>query len=103
MALSSLARRASAHGSGLSFSRIPAHRQPVSGEKDSAGVAGDKVISVMVPVAVEAPYTYRAPAGMDLAPGDIVAVPLGTRDVLGVVWDDPPDPSIGHNRLRPVA
>jgi primosomal protein N' (replication factor Y) (superfamily II helicase) len=26
-------------------------------------------------------------------------VPLGTRDVVGVVWDDPPDPEIGHNRL----
>ena len=29
-------------------------------------------------------------------------VPLGTRDVVGVVWDDPPDPSVGHNRLRPI-
>ncbi len=66
-------------------------------------MAGDRVISVMVPVAVEAPYTYRAPAEFDLRPGDIVAVPLGPRDVIGVVWDDPPDPTIGHNRLRPVA
>jgi len=66
-------------------------------------VAGDKVISVLVPVAVEAPYTYRVPAGLDLWPGDIVAAPLGPRDVVGVVWDDPPDPSIGHNRLRPVS
>ena len=30
-------------------------------------------------------------------------MPLGTRDVVGVVWDDPPDPEIGHNRLRPIA
>ncbi len=28
----------------------------------------------------------------------IVDVPLGTRDVVGVVWDDPPDREIGHNR-----
>jgi len=56
----------------------------------------------MVPVAVEAPYTYRAPEDLQLAPGDIVEVPLGTRDVVGIVWDDPPDPEIGHNRLRPV-
>jgi primosomal protein N' (replication factor Y) (superfamily II helicase) len=59
--------------------------------------------SVMVPVAVAAPYTYRVPAGLDLAPGDIVEAPLGTRDVVGIVWDDPPDPEIGHNRLREVA
>jgi len=58
-------------------------------------------VSVLVPFAVATPYTYRAPA--DIEVGEIVAVPLGTRDVLGVVWDDPPDPDIGHNRLRDIA
>ena len=53
-------------------------------------MAGETIVSVLVPVAVAAPYTYRAPA--DVRPGDIVAVPLGTREVVGVVWDDPPDP-----------
>jgi primosomal protein N' (replication factor Y) len=66
-------------------------------------VPGPAVVSVLVPVAVAGPYSYRAPACLDLKPGDIVAVPLGTRDVVGVVWDDPPDPEIGHNRLREVA
>ena len=56
---------------------------------------------MLVPVAVAAPYTYRA--ADNVKPGDIVAVPLGTREALGVVWDDPPDPEIGHNRLRPVS
>ena len=64
-------------------------------------MAGESIVSVLVPVAVAAPYTYRAPAGVQ--PGDIVEVPLGTRDAIGVVWDDPPDPEIGHNRLRPIA
>jgi primosomal protein N' (replication factor Y) len=63
-------------------------------------LAGDKTVSVLVPVAVAAPYTYRAP--VDVEPGDIVEVPLGTRDTIGVVWDDPPDPGVGHNRLRPI-
>jgi len=65
--------------------------------------ADQTAVSVLIPVAVEAPYTYRAPDGLPLRPGDIVEVPLGTRDVVGVVWDDPPDPEIGHNRLRAVA
>jgi primosomal protein N' (replication factor Y) len=65
-------------------------------------MADAAIVSVLVPVAVAAPYTYRAPAGISVAPGDIVAVPLGTRDVVGVVWDDPPDPEIGHNRLRAI-
>ncbi|MBB5753585.1 primosomal protein N' [Prosthecomicrobium pneumaticum] len=60
-------------------------------------------VSVLVPVAVDTCYTYRVPPGMALAPGDIVAVPLGPRTVLGAVWDDPVDGSVGHNRLRPVA
>jgi primosomal protein N' (replication factor Y) len=63
-------------------------------------VADQTIVSVLVPVAVAAPYTYRAPAGT--GPGDIVEVPLGTRNVAGVVWDDPPDGNIGHNRLRDI-
>ena len=63
-------------------------------------MAGESIVSVLVPVAVAAPYTYRAPAGVN--PGAIVTVPLGTRDAVGVVWDDPADPDIGHNRLRPI-
>ena len=63
-------------------------------------MAAETIVSVLVPVAVAAPYTYRAPAGTQ--PGDIVAVPLGTREVVGVVWDDPPDLSVGHNRLRQI-
>ncbi|HVY18607.1 MAG TPA: primosomal protein N' [Bauldia sp.] len=63
-------------------------------------MAGEKTVSVLVPVAVAAPYTYRAPADVEV--GAIVEVPLGTRDTVGVVWDDAPDPEIGHNRLRPI-
>ncbi|MCB1489892.1 MAG: primosomal protein N', partial [Bauldia sp.] len=62
-----------------------------------------ETVSVLLPVAVAGTYSYAVPAGMTVAPGDIVAVPLGTRDVIGVVWDDPPDGEIGHNRLRPIA
>ncbi|MCB1496210.1 MAG: primosomal protein N' [Bauldia sp.] len=62
-----------------------------------------ETVSVLLPVAVAGTYSYAVPDGMTAAPGDIVAVPLGTREVIGVVWDDPPDGEIGHNRLRPIA
>ena len=55
-------------------------------------MAPEAIVSVLVPFAVAAPYTYRAPAGT--VPGDIVEAPLGSRSVVGVVWDDPPDPSV---------
>ena len=50
-----------------------------------------------------APYTYRVPDGLPSRPATSSSVPLGTRDVVGVVWDDPPDPRSAHNRLRAIA
>jgi len=56
----------------------------------------------MVGVAVEGPYSYRVPAGMQVSRGSIVSVPLGPRLVLGVVWGSPKD-MVAHNRLRDIA
>ncbi len=44
------------------------------------------VADVLIPVAVDQAYSYRAPADMSLQPGDFVTVPLGTREATGVVW-----------------
>ena len=60
------------------------------------------IVAVMVGVAVEGPYSYRVPEGMQVARGSIVAVPLGPRLILGVVWGPPKD-LIAHNRLRDIA
>lgn len=45
-----------------------------------------ELVDVLVPVAVDAPYSYRVPAGIELSPGDLVSVPLGTRRSIGAVW-----------------
>lgn len=60
------------------------------------------VVSVLLPYAVAEPYSYRVPPGMSLSPGDIVQVPLGTREVVGAVWDDDPGLDRTSNRLRHV-
>ena len=39
-----------------------------------------RVVDVLVPVALDQAYSYRVPAGMEVAPGDVVAVPLGPRE-----------------------
>ena len=57
---------------------------------------------MLVPIAVGRPYTYAVPDEMELAPGDVVAVPLGPRTVLGVVWDGASD-DVPVKKLRPVA
>ncbi|HEX5780042.1 MAG TPA: primosomal protein N', partial [Xanthobacteraceae bacterium] len=46
----------------------------------------ERTVDVLVPVAVDRPYTYRLPDGVTVEPGSIVAVPLGARRVIGAVW-----------------
>jgi primosomal protein N' (replication factor Y) len=59
---------------------------------------------VLIPVAVDRPYSYRIPEGMELAPGDVVAVPLGPRTALGAVWALRDQPGgVSHNRLKDIA
>ncbi len=42
---------------------------------------------VLLPLAIDGPYSYRVPEGMVLQPGDYVQVPLGPRHYIGVVWE----------------
>jgi primosomal protein N' (replication factor Y) (superfamily II helicase) len=54
-----------------------------------------RVIDVLLPLALDKAYSYRAPAGLSLNAGDLVTVPLGTRETIGVVWDRDPDAPAG--------
>ena len=47
-------------------------------------------VTVLLPLPLGNGYTYGVPDALDLAPGDIVSVPLGQRQVNGVVWDREP-------------
>jgi primosomal protein N' (replication factor Y) len=60
-------------------------------------------VDVLVPVALDHTYSYRVPRELELKPGDIVAVPLGARQVVGVVWaaDVTIEPGL-HNRMKDV-
>src|SRR3954465_1907625 len=58
-----------------------------------------RLVSVLVPVAVDRPYTYAT--DRELAPGTIVVVPLGTRVVIGAVWDAEPD-EVAPKKLREI-
>ena len=69
----------------------------------SSATSATRVVDVLVPVALNQAYSYRVPRGMELAPGDVVCVPLGPREVIAVVWaeNNHPDPRL-HNRLKDV-
>ncbi|MCC6983378.1 MAG: primosomal protein N' [Bauldia sp.] len=88
-------------GGQLSFDVLDA---PASGPADDAfdgAPAAQRVVSVLIPLAVEGPYSYRAPRGMRIEPGSIVQVPLGTRSYIAAVWDDAPDLA-DPDRLRDI-
>ena len=44
------------------------------------------VADVLMPLALDTAYSYAVPAHLDLDEGDVVCVPLGTRETVGVVW-----------------
>jgi primosomal protein N' (replication factor Y) (superfamily II helicase) len=61
-----------------------------------------KRVSVLLPLPLAGAYDYAVPDGLDLAPGDFVAVPLGARKLAGVVWGEGSG-EIAPAKLKPIA
>ena len=59
------------------------------------------IVDVLIPVAIDTAYSYRVPPSMELAAGDVVIVPLGPRETVGVVWEARSLP--GGDNLKSVA
>ncbi len=51
-----------------------------------ADAPADSVVSVLLPLPLKGPYDYRLGPENDAGPGAFVTVPLGHRDVAGVIW-----------------
>lgn len=62
--------------------------------------AGNRV-AVLLPLPLASCYDYTVPPGMELQEGDIVSVPLGRRDVVGVVWKTGDD-TTPADKIRPI-
>ena len=45
-----------------------------------------QIADVLMPLALDTAYSYAVPDAMRLREGDVVQVPLGTRETVGVVW-----------------
>ena len=61
-----------------------------------------RIASVLIPLPLPEAFDYAEPEGMDLALGEIVAVPLGPRLVRGAVTALR-DGAGGNRALKPVA
>ncbi|MBB5702982.1 primosomal protein N' (replication factor Y) [Ochrobactrum daejeonense] len=61
-----------------------------------------RVVPVLVPMPAERPYSYMVPEGMDVQPGSIVRVPLGPREVAGIVCEGETD-AVDARKLRSIS
>ena len=72
-----------------------------------ASLDGDSAIlpdrvRVLLPLPLASAYDYAVPDGMSVVAGDFVAVPLGKRQVKGVVWGAATD-ALAAEKVRPIA
>ncbi|MCZ6837680.1 MAG: primosomal protein N' [Alphaproteobacteria bacterium] len=68
----------------------------------ATGSYGEKRISVLLPLPLAGAYDYRADGDFAVQTGDFVAVPLGSREVVGVVWGDATG-DVDDAKIKPVA
>ncbi len=61
-----------------------------------------KAVPVLVPMPADRPYSYAVPEGETAVAGAIVRVPLGPREVAGVVWDGAAE-AVDARKLRPIS
>src|SRR5581483_5499979 len=79
----------------------PALRSDASTE--AVGAAAPPPVRVLLPLPLRSALDYRAPEGAAAPlPGQFVRVGLGSRRVIGVVWDDESDGEVPADRLKPV-
>jgi primosomal protein N' (replication factor Y) len=59
-----------------------------------------RIVSVLLPQPLPEPFDYELPEGAEAPLGAFVVVPLGPREVIGVVWGERTAPT--NRKLRPV-
>ncbi len=86
--------------------RAPDGESPATGNPQGvqgAAASPDDRVSVLLPLPLGQAYDYAVPDDLALAPGDLVSVPLGSRELLGVVWEPAEDrDEVAPEKLRPV-
>ena len=67
------------------------------------GDSPPQIVQVLLPLPLAGAYSYKVSPEMRLAPGDFVSVPLGPRQMRGVVWFSPDKlPDVAPEKLKPV-
>jgi primosomal protein N' (replication factor Y) len=76
---------------------------PIATDGDKIGLFRHRRVPVLLPYPFAGPFDYLAACDQALTPGDIVLVPLGGRQEVGVVWDAPAGPEVAASKLKSVS
>lgn len=72
------------------FTKVILHMSQISlfGEEseEKTVIPSGKTVSVLIPYPVDKAYDYAVPKDIEVLDGDYVCVPLGNREITGVVW-----------------
>ena len=60
-----------------------------------------RTVAVLVPYPVDKAYDYLVPSNLHVRPGDYVTVPLGNREITGVVWGEAAG-DVAPEKLKPI-
>ncbi|MGL4727289.1 MAG: DEAD/DEAH box helicase family protein, partial [Bosea sp. (in: a-proteobacteria)] len=55
-------------------------------KRDAPAENSVKIADVVIPVALDGPFSYRVPEGLALVDGEPIRVPFGPRETVGAVW-----------------
>lgn len=90
-------------GNSVKHALVPRHTvsTPVNNSATPTRFAPGELVSVLLPLPVEAAYDYRVPDHEELVAGDVVEVPLGRRFEVGVVWG-PGKGDVASSRIKSV-
>src|SRR6185437_15444790 len=67
----------------------------------SSAESTERRVSVLLPLPLAGAYDYSVPCELNVAPGDFVAVPLGRRQLVGVVWGEGSG-DVADAKLKPI-
>ena len=67
----------------------------------SSAESTERRVSVLLPLPLAGAYDYSVPHELNVVPGDFVAVPLGRRQLVGVVWGDGSG-DVADAKLKPI-
>ena len=59
-------------------------------------------VRVLLPLSIGDVYDYRAPDTLCVEIGHFVIVPLGRREVAGVVWEEATDSDLAEERMKDI-